>query len=285
VHTLRLDRRGLFQAGAAGAAAVTVASGWQLLEGEAAAAPLPGFLRRSTWTELSDGALELLAGDRALPLRLTAVSDLPVAASIPALRGHDGAFVLRFEGPSGIAQGGHRLRNAQLGELELFLAPVEADGATRAYEAVVDRTIRIAGVNEEPAVVDPGARGAAPGTAAGTPGGTPAPATKPAAGRPAARPRLHRAVLRRGPARRVVVADLTLTGAGRYTTVRATLRHDGRAVARASARLLGSRRARLRFPAAGRRGHGFARGRHELVVTLVARDGTHVTLRRAVRVA
>jgi hypothetical protein len=279
VHTLELDRRRLFQAAGAGAAAITIAGGWQLIEGVAEAAPLPAWLRRSTWTTLGDGALELLVGERAFPLRLTAVADLPVAGQIPALRGHDGAFALRFDGPAGIGQGTHRLRHAQLGELELFLAPVERDGATRGYEAVVDRTIRIAGVNEEgqPEIAPPGPRAGQPESGPGstTGGGS--------AARPRKPPRLTRATLRRGAARRVVVADLTLADAGTVASVRASLVHDGRVAARAAARVRASRSARLRF-AAGRR-RTFARGRHELVLTFVGRDGRTTIVRSAVRVA
>ena len=305
MHTLRLDRRGLFQAGAAGAAALVAAGGLRLTEGVAAAAPLPDHLRRATWTGLGDGALELLGGDGVVPLRLTAVADLPVAASIPALRGHDGAFALRFDGPPQVEQGIHRLRHPRLGEFDLFLAPVGRDGRSRAYEAVVDRTIRIAGVNEDepPQVVDLGVRGEQPpaGPAAVAAVGAPvaAPAAVGARGaavragrragrrgrvrRPPARARVARATARRGPARRVVVADLALAHGGTVKAVHATLRRNGRAVARTSARPRHGRRARLRF--AARRGRAFAGGRHELVVTLVARDGSHTTIRRALRVA
>jgi hypothetical protein len=287
VHSLELDRRGLFQAGAAGAAAVAVAGGFQLTEGVALAAPLPDHLRRSAWSGLADGTFELLAGDRALPLRLTAVADLPVATSIAALRGHDGAFLLQFDGPAGVAAGAHRLRHARFGEFELFVAPVARDAATRAYEAIVDRTIRIAGVNEEPVVVDPArvvqpAGGPSPAT--GAPGAVATPGTpRPDARR---RPRATRVAVRRGVARRVAVADLALADAGAIVSASAALRRDGRIVARAAARPRsgpGGRRLRLRF-AAGR-GRTLARGRHELAVTLVARDGTRTTIRRAVTVA
>lgn len=286
MHTLRLDRRGLFQAGAAGAAAVTVAGGWQLTEGVALAAPLPDHLRRSTWTDLAGDAFELLAGDRALPLRLIAVGDLPIAASIAALRGHDGAFVLSFDGPAGIAAGSHRLRHARFGEFELFVGPVAREAAVRGYEAVVDRTIRIAGINEEPAVIDP-ARGEQP---PGGPSGDRAPgagAGAPAEPRPAARrPRVTRAAVRRGAARRVAVADVALADAGAIVSASAALRRDGRVVARASARPRsgpGGRRLRLRFAAGS--GRTLARGRHELAVTLTARDGSRSTIRRTVTVA
>ncbi|MBB4663766.1 DUF6916 family protein [Conexibacter arvalis] len=286
MQSLRLDRRGLLQAGAAGAAAVTVAGGWQLTEGVALAAPLPDHLRRATWSNLADGAFELLAGDRALPLRLTRVADLPVAASIPALRGHDGAFLLTFDGPAGIEGGLHRLRHAQLGELELFVAPVAREAATRSYEAVVDRTIRIAGINEEPVVVDP--------ARVVQPSGGPSPAAVAASGAPVAgrrpvaprRPRVTRAAVRRGTARRVAVAELRLADAGAVVAASAALRRDGRLVARATARPRsgpGGRRLRLRF--AARRGRTLARGRHQLTVTLVARDGTRTTIRRTVTVA
>ena len=284
MHTLQLDRRGLLQAGAAGAAAAAVAGGLQLTEGTALAAPLPDHLRRATWTGLADGAFELLAGDRALPLRLIAVADLPVAQSIAALRGHDGAFLLTFEGPAGIDGGAHRLRHAGLGEFELFVAPVAAEAATRRYEAVVDRTIRIAGVNEEPVAVDPARVVQPPGgpsAGAGAPGRL---APPPAASR--RRPRVTRAAVRRGAARRVAVAELALADAGTIVVASAVLRRDGRLVARATARPRsgpGGRRLRLRF-AAGR-GRTLARGRHELAVALIARDGSRTTIRRAVSVA
>jgi hypothetical protein len=285
VHTLRLDRRRLLQAGAAGAAGaatLTFADSGDFLGGTAQAAPLTPQLRRSTWLGLTSPELELLAGERAIPLRLTGVEDLPIAARIAALRGHDGAFSVGFSGPAGIAAGTHTLRHPQLGAFQLFVAPVARDGATRAYEAVVDRTIRIAGVNEEgqPIVADPGGRAQQP---AGSPLAPPRDPADAAGARRAVAPRLSGVRLVRGVARRVVVADVTLADAGQIVSVRAGLRAaDGRVLARASAAVRGSRRAKLRF--AAKHGTTFARGRHELVLTLVARDGRVTRIRRGVHV-
>lgn len=284
MHTLRFDRRRLFQAGAAGVATASFASGWTILDPIAEAAALPLGLRRSSWVGLADAGFELSAGERTLRLTLREVADLPIAAAIPELHGHDGAFALRFDGPAGVGQGTRTVRHAQLGDVVLFLVPVEQDGVVRSYEAIVDRTIRIAGINEEgeTAVVPPPAPpaakaadaqpAAAQGGAAG--GGR---SGRARAGRVV--PRVRRLTLTRSASRRVAVADLALADAAAVATVRAVLLSDGKAVGRATARVARGGRVRLRF--AGRR--ALPRRRYELALTLVARDGRTTKLRKRVR--
>lgn len=282
MHSLRLDRRRLLQAGAAGAAGAAVlgaagAPAGPFATGVAAAAPLSPQLKRATWLALRDRALTL---DGATPLTLTAVEDLPVAAEIAALRGHDGAFVLRFAGSAGIAPGTHALRSDELGAVDLLLGPIGAvDGATQSYEAIVDRTIVIAGVNEEdePIVVDTGARAEQPAAAAATVG-APASARSTVAPRRAA-PRLRRLTVTRGRGGHVLVAEAALADAQGIVAVRAVLRAEGRVVARARAAVRGSRRARLRFAAAA--GARLPR-RAELTLALVARDGRVTRIRKRV---
>lgn len=287
MHSLRLDRRRLLQAGAAGAAGAAVlgtagaAAPAGPFAGVAAAAPLPAQLKRAAWLALSGPDRDLTL-DHATPLTLTSVEDLPIAATIAALRGHDGAFALRFSGPAGIEPGTHTLRGARLGAIDLLLGPVgPADGATQAYEAIVDRTIRIAGVNEEdePIVLDPGARAGQP--AALTPPVTIVAATRRAAAqaRRRAQPRLRGLTLTRGGSGRVLVAEVALRDAQSIVAVRAVLRIDGRVVARARAAVRGSRRARLRF--VGAAGARLPR-RGELTLALVARDGRVTRIRRRV---
>lgn len=292
MHSIRLSRRRLLQARAAGVAAASFATGWRTAGGAAHAAGPSDPLRRSAWLTAADGEVALVA-DPGRSLRLAAVADLPVAARIPALRGHDDAFILRFAGPAGLEPAIHRLRHPQLGDIALFLAPADGD-ATGLYEAVIDRTVRIPGLDgRERASAAPADAttppAAAPAAAAPPTGATAASptATGPAdAGRPRRRParrapRLRRVELRRGPAGRVALADLALADADRVVAVHGALLRDGRVVGRASARLRSSgRRARLRL--AGRR--RLARGRHVLALTLVDRDGRVTRIRRAVRV-
>jgi hypothetical protein len=149
-----LTRRRLLRNGAAGTAAVYLASQWEILDSAAIGAPLAPALRRSTWTALA-GTTVRAAGQR---LTVVEVTDLPIAATIPALQGHDGAFVVHFSGDRGLAAGTVAVTGDRDLATELFLSPVDATaGSSQHYEAIIDRTIRIAGVNEEgsPAPVDP----------------------------------------------------------------------------------------------------------------------------------
>jgi hypothetical protein len=246
----------------------------------AAAAPLPPQLKRATWLALRDRAVTL---DDGTPLTLAAVEDLPVAARIAALRGHDGAFVLRFGGPAGIAPGTHTLRGAELGAVDLLLGPVgAAEGDEQTYEAVVDRTIVIAGVNEEdePIVVDTGARAEQPAAAsAPAAAGAAAPTFRRTVAPRRAAPRLRGLELTRGRSGRVLIVDAALADAREIVQVRAVLRAEGRVVARARAAVRGSRKARLRFVAA--EGARVPR-RAELTLALVARDGRVTRIRKRV---
>ncbi|ADB51024.1 DUF6916 family protein [Conexibacter woesei] len=287
MHTLRFDRRRLFQAGAAGVATASFASGWTILDPTAEAAALPLGLRRSSWVGLADTGFELSAGERTLRLTLRDVADLPIAEAIPELRGHDGAFALRFDGPAGIGQGTRTVRHAQLGDVELFLVPVEQDGVVRSYEAIVDRTIRIAGINEEegePVVAPPAAPPAEQPQGAQPPAQGAAAASGRRASRGRARsgrvvPRVRSISLTRSASRRSAVADVALADAAAVASVRAVLLSDGKAVGRATARVSRSGRVRLRF--ASRR--ALARRRYELALTLVARDGRVTKIRKRVR--
>jgi len=280
-----LSRRRLLQAGASGAATVWVAGRWPAFEGVASAAPLTPELKRSTWLGVTDRTFRATRDGRTAAVTLAEVADLPIAAQIPALRGHDGAFAVRFTGADGIEQGRWTLHNDELGDVQLFVSPVEADtGGARSYEAIVDRTIRIAGVNEEgaPAAVPSGDRGgqppsiAAPGVAAVY--ATPA-AKKVAVARP--KPRLRRAVLTRTASARRATLELSLAEAGTVASVRALLMSNGEVVARGHVSARQSTRIKLRFSARSplRRSH------YRVVLTLIGHDGRVTTIRKILEVA
>jgi len=281
----RLRRRRLLQLGAAGAAATWLGPLDGLgATGTAEAAVLRPELRRSSWLELTDPALQVRIDEqRVMGLRLVEIADLPIAERIPALREHDAAFVARFAGAPGLAQGTRALRQSELGAIELFLVPVGA-GGDGLYEAVVDRTIRIAGINEEavPEVVVPDARAVQPPQDPG-PGGIPSPAqAKAKAKKPKVLvPRVRRIAVSRAAhaaGRRSLVAELALADGAGLKTVRGQLLSRGRVVARAT----GTRRgqtARLRFTAR----RPLPRGSYVLAITLISRTGHVTRLRKKVR--
>lgn len=279
--TGRLSRRHLLATSGVGVAALWLGPGLQLLDGIAEAAPLQPQLRRSTWLQVTDAAFSATADGRTSALRLTEVGDLPIAAVLPDLRDHDGAFALRFSGPTGLAAGQVQLRHASLGTFDLYLGPVDRDAGTQVYEAIVDRTIRVAGVNEEGVptpVTVPEARGAQPqATPVGAPGA--APAARAGTSKKASAPRVRRLELRRGSTRRTIVAELALADAGEAAAVHALLFAHGKLVARTTVDVRAPQRIRMRF--LGRR--GLARGRYELHLTVVARNGRITRIRRKVR--
>ncbi len=84
-------------------------------------------------------------------LELVAAEDLPVAATVPSLRGLDDAFALEFTGDADgtFAQGPRQLVHPELGTFTLFLAPVEQPTGAQTYEALIDRTVRIPAVDAE----------------------------------------------------------------------------------------------------------------------------------------
>jgi hypothetical protein len=80
------------------------------------------------------GSVFTLRGDSGAPLRLLEVS--PVVTS-----GSWESFSLVFSGPSDVPldQRVHVLDHGQLGELELFLVPLEPDAGELRYESVFNR--------------------------------------------------------------------------------------------------------------------------------------------------
>jgi hypothetical protein len=280
-RTPRLSRRHLLAAGGAGVAALWLAP----IGGVAEAATLRPELKRATWIGLGDPVVTADVGGRPVALRLVEAADLPVAAALPALQGHDGAFALRFTGPTDLPEGICALRHAELGSFDLFLAPVGA-GEGRRYEAIIDRTVRVAGVNEEgvPTRVSvPDARGAAPRddapaavavTAAGAP-------VNPAAAprRRVARPRVRRLHARRAASRRSAIIDLLVADLGTTRTVNALLLQRGRVVGRGTLAVRSGRPLRVRLAARD----SLPLGRHELVLTLVDAQGRITRVRRRVR--
>lgn len=273
--TLRLSRRRLLTVGGAGAAALWLAP----MGGVAEAATLEPALRRSSWTALGDPLVVASRDGRDAVLRLTAVSDLPVASKIQALRGHDAAFVLRFSGPAGLPAGLYRLQNAEVGAFDLSLGALADDGR---YAAIVDRTVRVAGVNDdgEPVGVSvPSARAAQPEARAAASGSTAAGAPRSASAADRTRLRLHRLRLRVAPGRRTVEAELAVADLRGTRTVAVLLLRRGRLVARGHGAVRAGRPLRVRLGAS----RALSRGRHELVVALVDGEGRTTRIRRAVR--
>lgn len=278
---VRISRRHLLAAGGAGVAALWFGPGWSVDDGVAEAATLRSELRRSAWLQVTDPVVHATVDGRTAALRLTQVADLPIADQLAALRDHDGAFALRFVGPAGLPQGAWSLQQADLGTFELFVVPIERRGSTQTYEAIVDRTVRIAGVNEDPVpaprqITVPEARAEQPAPAVG--------ATGPGAPRSsrtvrASKPRLRRVALRRGASGRVILAELALADATTVGSVHGLLFARGKVVARTSVAVRRPGRVPLRF--AGRR--TLPRGRYELHLTLVARNGRVTRIRKKVR--
>lgn len=261
-----LSRRGLLRYGAGGAAAA-YATHFQVLESDAVAAVLQPALRRASWLALEDSSLTLVAGGVAHAARLTAVADLPIAGRMPTLQGHDAAFVVRLRSDAAIRSGIVTVRGNGLGPVDLFLSPVE--GAPGVLEIVVDRTVKIAGVNDEgePQVATVSAARAA------------APQASPAAA--PRRPELRGASVRRARTggRRSSV-ELDLGGTADVVAVRVSLLTPrGKLVARGFSAVRRPTRLRLRLQHRGR----LSTARQRLVVRLTLRDGSIVVLRTSVR--
>lgn len=260
-----LSRRGLLRYGAGGAAAA-YATHFQVLESDAVAAILQPALRRASWLALEDPSLTLVAGGVAHTARITAVADLPIASRIPALQGHDAAFVVRLRCDAAIASGIATVHGGGLGPVDLFVSPV--DGAPGVLEIVVDRTVKIAGVNEE----------GEPQVAAVAAARAVAPQATPAA--PPRRPELRNASVRRARTggRRSSVA-LALDGTADVVAVRVSLLTPrGKLVARGFGAVRRPTRLRLRLQHRGR----LSATSQRLVVRLTLRDGSNVVLRTRV---
>ncbi len=261
-----LTRRRLLRNGAAGTAAIYLASRWEVLDSAALGAPLSPVMRRSTWVALTGSTV--VAGGHSL--RVVDVADLPIATAIPALQGHDGAFVVRFSGAAGLPAGTVPVAGNGGLAASLFIAAVEGATATQRYEAVIDRTIRIAGINEEgsPTPVEPSAVRVAQTLGPVLP-----------ALRTPVTPRLVSTSLRRGSSSRRATAEVVLAQTRDVVSVRVSLLRGRTAIARASSQERTPHRLRLRLLS----GSELRPGRYRLVVRMTARDGRVTTVRRSVK--
>jgi uncharacterized protein DUF6916 len=264
-----LTRRRLVQVGAAGAATFWLGSRGRF-EGVAQAAGNGKGLRRSDYLGLSDPGFTASVDGGSRALELVGIEDLPIASQAPALVNSDDAFSLLFRGDArgSFTQGTRELSHPQLGKVSLFVVPVERPTDTQAYEAIIDRTVRIPGLEDEgaPRPVDPGARAESA-----------SPRKVAAAG---VSPALRRATLRRSASGKRLVADIQLANAAAVTSVRATLRRRGRVVGSASA--------------GSSRGHSLLRfgtkaplntASYELWLVTIDAAGKATSLRKSVRVA
>lgn len=261
-----MSRRRLLRDGAAGTAALYLVSHWEVFDTAAHGAPLLPAMRRSTWTALV--GTTIAAGTHALSV--VEIADLPIAASIPPLQGHDGAFVVRLSGAAGLPAGSVAVTAPGGLAADLFVAPVGDRSAPQSYEILIDRTIRIAGVNEEgvPAVTTPPAARTA--AVAGPPL---------VGGRRPVTPRVLSASLRRGSGERRATAVLSLGSTRDIVSVRVSLLSGRVALARASSQARTPHRLDLRMLS----GSPLRRGRYRLVIRLTARDGSVTTVRRSVK--
>lgn len=267
----RFTRRRLVQVGAAGAATVWLGR-FEHIEGIArAAVGSHPELSRATYAGLSTATFGVAGGTS---LELVSVGDLPVAESVPGLQGRDDAFLVRFRGAGAtpLTQGTHTMSHPQLGRFDLFVAPVDQAGDDQDYEAVVDRTVRIPGLDEDgaPDPVKPPAarREVAEGGAAGKSGGT---------AKKARSLKLLKVSLRRTNSARRLLARVTLGGQADVASVHAMLVRNGRVFGQASSG--GGRSHRLRFhlrsPVRYRR--------YRLVLSIIDRDGNITRLSRVLR--
>ncbi len=143
------SRRKLLKAGAAASVAVLV----PFPEGQAreprASATVRGARRaaadpwplRSTFAGLVGSTFYAREGSlKRLRLLLSEVDDLPSARTTGTV-GFEESFAVRFRGPVGLPlrQGTYTLRHESLGELAVFLVPVERPSRTLAYEAIFNR--------------------------------------------------------------------------------------------------------------------------------------------------
>jgi uncharacterized protein DUF6916 len=272
--TARFTRRRLVQVGAAGAATAWL-GGFDRLEGVArAAVGAHPELRRSTYLGLSTPTFQVAGESGSRALQLVSVEDLPVAHLLPGMRGRDDAFSVRFRGGASEAlpQGTHTMSHPQLGRFELFIAPVDQAGDTQDYEAVVDRTVRIPGLDEDGApdpVTPPRARReVAERGALGRSGEA----------RQARSVRLLKTSLQRTPRVRRLLARVTLGGQADVVSVHALLVRNGRVLAQATS-AAGRSQHRLRFDLRSAPRYR----RYRLVLTVIDRDGNVTRLSRVLR--
>ena len=133
--------------------------GFERLSRAAAATAAPAPLRRSSYTFLAERSFQVDVDGAEQVLELIGPEDLPVAATVPTLQGIDDAFALQFLGDSGgaFAGGTREFVHPQLERFSLFLAPVGPPSDTQRYEAIIDRTVRVPGLDGDgaPAPVNP----------------------------------------------------------------------------------------------------------------------------------
>jgi hypothetical protein len=105
------------------------------------AAGQSSWLRRSSYAGLRGTRFRAQAAGttRSFWLTLRSVSDLPAATSVAALRNHDDAFVLSFDGPGPVTEGAHQLRHPSLGIFTAFLTSAASSDGTAQVAAVVNR--------------------------------------------------------------------------------------------------------------------------------------------------
>lgn len=260
-----LSRRSLLRSGAGGAVAI-YATQLAVLETDAMAAVLQPGLRRSSWLALEDSTVAFTSGGITIAGELTAVADLPIADRISALQGHDAAFVLRFRADAELPAGIATVRPSTGAPIKLLLTQV---GTADELEAVIDRTVRVAGVNEEgtPDVVSVQAARAA------------APAEGAASATTLRRPRLRAAAVKRGRGGRRSSITLDLSDTRDVVAVRVSLLSNrGKLVGKAFSVARRPHQLRLRLAHRGR----FSPKPHRVAVRFTLRDGSILTSRRSV---
>jgi hypothetical protein len=215
------------------ATAAMLVSGEAVVKAAVPGSGAPAYLRRSPYAGLSSPDFALTRGTTRAALRLEGISDLQGAA------GSDDAFSLAFSGPPNVEQGISTLRHPELGNFELFLAPVDRSDQRQTYEAVINRSM---GVPRQP------------------------PGPQPQGDKPPEAPRVRRALLRRVSARRTnkgVSCTVVLDPASNVEQVVAWLMRRDRVLAASSHRVGARSRLTLRL-----RTHRRLRARRYAVVVI-----------------
>ena len=251
-------RRLLATGGIAGAAAVAGVRPWAPGQAQAATtSDTPAYLLRSSYLSLSTKSFGTSLRGQTSDLTLQSVADLPPAASDKSLAGSEDAFALSFSASSPLTPEIHTFSHPDLGVFDLFIAPVERQGA---YEVVVNRSVNA------PKHYPP-----APRSTDG-PVAPPKQEPKPPAG--AKKPLVRRLGARR--VGRAVVAEITFNGSASLKSATAWLTRNGIVVAAATVNHVHGHRATVRLqPRKRPRG-----GRYSLTVATKDRHG-HVEYKAA----
>jgi hypothetical protein len=275
-------RRQVLQTGAAGGAALWLVAGPSIAQAVASAGSTQAGpqwqLRRSTFAALTGAEFSVRDGGT---LRLRSVADLDHAAA-RGLTGSEDAFTVVFAGDAAapLEQGIHVLSRSGLEPAPLFLVPVGARGTAQLYEAVVDRSVRLASVDPPQPPKEPAPPAEAPASAVVPTAGA-VTSTAGAATAPKPDPRygfLKTAAVRRG--RPGLRTQLRFAKKPRLRSVSVRVTRDGVTYARGSATVRGRRSALVGL----RRLRRLPRGRYELVVAATDRRGIRTVVRRAVTI-